>query len=566
MRGGIICRLLAVKLSFSLQEYACNEKWDLNRIMEDPIGIVDLFSGPGGLGEGFSCLRHTDGSPVFEIDLSVEKDPVAHQTLRLRSFLRKFSVELPKEYIDFLNTGGINEPDWESLYPEQWQAAVHETLNLTLGADGTSEIISERIAKIRHSRGDSVILIGGPPCQAYSLAGRGRKPSDLGYVPHVENRHRLYEEYIDVLRQLRPAAFVMENVKGMLSSSIEKKKVFDLVTQDIKGRKGEAEYLLFPLADAPSLNGEALPSSFIVRAERHGVPQARHRVIITGIRRDLLVSGKDLALPDLLEDPQQVTVRDVLESMPVVRSGISARGGNRDDFYEWKLTVAAASASIIREPSPLTGGNAAKFSAAINSVSTPIKIKAQNRAGGLGRTSLPLGCPDELANWLLEPRLIRLVQHETRGHMKEDLGRYLFAASWTLATGISPKASDFPDALAPKHKNWKSGKFNDRFRVQAWDKPSSTVVCHLSKDGHYFIHPDPKQCRSITVREAARLQTFPDNYFFKGNRTEQYIQVGNAVPPFLARKIAKAFAPTLHSILDKSKSKRKEECNARLVV
>jgi DNA (cytosine-5)-methyltransferase 1 len=525
--------------------------------MEDMIGIVDLFSGPGGLGEGFSRLRHADGRPVFQIDLSVEKDPVAHQTLRLRSFLRKFGDDLPEEYISFLNRGGVDEPNWEVLYPVQWQSAVDETLNLTLGADETSADISERIAAVRRLRGDRVILIGGPPCQAYSLAGRGRKPGVLGYVPHVENRHRLYEEYIDVLRQLRPAAFVMENVKGMLSSSIEKKKVFDLVTQDLMGGNGVDDYTLTPLTGEPSFDGQVLPRSFIVRAEHHGVPQARHRVIITGIRRDLLVSGKTLDLPKILMEPGQVTVRNVLERMPVVRSGISARGGNKDDCDDWKATIAAASKRILLEPSPLTGGSSDKFLSAIKSVSVPGEIKASNRIGGRGKTALPSQCPNDLAEWLLEPRLKRLVQHETRGHMREDLGRYLFAASWALATGISPKAADFPNVLAPKHKNWTSGKFNDRFRVQAWDRPSSTVVCHISKDGHYFIHPDPTQCRSLTVREAARLQTFPDNYFFKGNRTEQYVQVGNAVPPFLAWKIAKAIAPTLLLILEPTTGEKK---------
>jgi DNA (cytosine-5)-methyltransferase 1 len=138
--------------------------------------------------------------------------------------------------------------------------------------------------------------------------------------------------------------------------------------------------------------------------------------------------------------------------------------------------------------------------------------------------------------------------------MVGDLERYLFASCWAAATGRSPKAANFPDKLAPKHDNWKSGKFNDRFRVQPWDLPSSTVTCHLSKDGHYFIHPDPAQCRSITVREAARLQTFPDNYFFRGNRTQQYIQVGNAVPPFLASKIAAALYPVLSQIFDAATS------------
>jgi DNA (cytosine-5)-methyltransferase 1 len=126
--------------------------------------------------------------------------------------------------------------------------------------------------------------------------------------------------------------------------------------------------------------------------------------------------------------------------------------------------------------------------------------------------------------------------------MASDLHRYLFAASFAKATGRSPELPDFPGALLPAHKNvsekGKEKYFDDRFRVQLADRPSMTITCHIAKDGHYYIHYDPSQCRTLTVREAARIQTFPDNYFFCGTRTAQYRQVGNAVPPLLAQQIA----------------------------
>ena len=132
----------------------------------------------------------------------------------------------------------------------------------------------------------------------------------------------------------------------------------------------------------------------------------------------------------------------------------------------------------------------------------------------------------------------RIAQRSTRAHIASDLSRYWFAAVFRQSAGKSPKAPDFPKPLWPAHANFLSGKFTDRFRVQGWDEPATTVTSHISKDGHYFIHPDPYQIRSLTVREAARIQTFPDNYHFVGKRTQQYVQVGNAVPPLLALQLA----------------------------
>ena len=133
--------------------------------------------------------------------------------------------------------------------------------------------------------------------------------------------------------------------------------------------------------------------------------------------------------------------------------------------------------------------------------------------------------------------------------MEADLQRYFFAACWAMQHGKSPQLRDFPRELRPAHNNVtgnaKHSVFADRFRVQLPHSPATTITSHISKDGHYYIHPDPTQCRSLTVREAARIQTFPDNYFFCGPTTAQYQQVGNAVPPLLARSVADAIAKLL---------------------
>ncbi|MDK1488638.1 DNA cytosine methyltransferase [Sinorhizobium sp. 7-81] len=509
--------------------------------MPATFGVVDLFAGPGGLGEGFASLVDQGHFP-FRIGISVEKEKSAHRTLTLRAFLREYRARhgsLPDQFIDF-HAGLSPELDWSAVDAEAWRLASDEARGLELGTEAAAEAIDCAIAKLRGSY-DDTILIGGPPCQAYSLVGRARVKGKVGYVPEADERHYLFREYIRVLDRLRPAAFVMENVKGMLSSTVESRLVFEMLMEDLSslgtGHGHHYELRAIRLEDGRASLQEAIqPSDFIVRAEEFGVPQRRHRVIIVGIRSDLAGSaaGAEIAVPGIAR-----AVSDAIGTMPALRSGIS-RG--RDDASAWRREVVEAAALLA---DIYNGKDDGKLRHAFSSVAkrvndgSPSLRAASCLMEGYGTSD------DELLRWLERPELRALAQHETRGHMASDLGRYLFAAVFGAVHRYSPKAADFPLALSPDHRNWHSGVFNDRFRVQLTDEASTTVTSHISKDGHYFIHPDPLQCRSLTVREAARLQTFPDDYLFLGNRTQQYVQVGNAVPPYLARQIAKLLLSAL---------------------
>ncbi|TRU22925.1 MAG: DNA cytosine methyltransferase [Microcystis aeruginosa Ma_MB_S_20031200_S102D] len=518
--------------------------------MSRKFAIVDLFAGPGGLAEGFSSLRSRNGTLPFQIELSVEKEATAFQTLRLRSFLRHFPSGFPDEYYQFLN-GQIQEPNWSELFPEEWAIACNETRQLELGTPAAKDEIDTRLDEITAAYGGNVVLIGGPPCQAYSLVGRARNMGIAGYKASEDSRHFLYKEYIRIVEKLRPTVFVMENVKGILSSSVDGERVFDRVLHDLT-QIGDGAYQLVPLTprskDVPLLPGAYPPATdFIVKSEDHSVPQARHRVIVVGVRKDILSkqSASILAALQLPKSETTVTVEDVLQSIPRLRSGFS----DQDDTAEvWQREVTR----LMRDVSELDPDLDQEMRTAFSSRGKEIAGELSAGLGALSRTGgkysgVKKSCPDDLRQWLVDRNLMRFSNHETRGHMTSDLSRYFFVSLYGAVTGISPKASNFPEELYPDHQNWLSGKFADRFRVQLWDGPATTITSHISKDGHYFIHPDPLQCRSLTVREAARLQTFPDNYFFKGNRTQQFVQVGNAVPPFLAYKIAKAVNSLLQS-------------------
>jgi len=498
--------------------------------MTDKIGIVDLFSGPGGLGEGFAAAGRELGD-VVRIALSVENDLHAFETMRLRAFLRGHGEDFPTGYHKALNDGKPL-PDWSTMHLRRWKRACSETMRATLGGEGTFERIAPLLDGERSRRHGLTVLIGGPPCQAYSLVGRARNRGNVGYVPEDDGRHFLYREYVGILERLRPAAFVMENVKGMLSSKVGADGIFSRVLDDLEGT-GDG-YRLLALTTAARDRPRPLPKDFVVRAEEHGIPQARHRVFIIGFRNDIRIPEDRVLLTTGSGGSRSVL--SVIEDLPRLRSGLS-----RDDSHEaWRREVLAMAELVTgSEDVPEEVADATELLLE-NGLGHHRDRTAVVRAGNDWPSA-----DDDLAQWMHDPDLILVLHHETRGHIPGDVGRYLYAATFGLCFDRSPKLAEFPATLQPAHRNRRTGVFADRFRVQIGDRPSSTVTSHISKDGHYYIHPDPMQARSLTVREAARLQTFPDNYLFCGPRTEQYRQVGNAVPPFLAKQIGAAVLSVL---------------------
>lgn len=419
--------------------------------MNEKMNFIDLFAGAGGLSEGFIQAG-------FEPIAHVEIEKSACNTLKTRAAYHYLkSNKKYKTYISYLK-GEITRQELYKSVPNEVLASI---INAPIGDENNKEIQNQIDKYLGSKKVD--LIIGGPPCQAYSLVGRSRSKTKMEGDP----RNYLFIQYAKYLEKYKPKMFVFENVLGLKSAKgghylEEMEKIFNK-----KGYKIKLHTL---------------------EAKNFGVLQNRKRIIILGWQKN-----RKINIPKLedLAFKNNYLVQDLLEDLPVIKAGEGI-----DKFLNYKTETT-----------------------------------------------------DYLKSYALRNGIDILTQHVARPHREQDKEIYKIAVQKWEKKQERLNYNDLPEKLK-SHNNRTS--FFDRFKVVAADLPySQTVVAHIAKDGHYYIHPDIKQNRSLSVREAARLQSFPDDFYFEGekegaNRTAAFKQIGNAVPPLMAKEIAKALIKVIN--------------------
>lgn len=400
--------------------------------------FLDLFAGAGGLSEGFKRQGYIDVAHV-------EMDTTACYTLKTRSvyYYLKQNNELER-YYEYLREE-ISREELYSLVPAE---IINSVINHTISEDTMNELYNQ-IDKAKRIKGIRKIdvIIGGPPCQAYSLVGRARSNNNMEDDP----RNFLYLRYCELIEHYQPKMFVFENVQGLYTAGDGH------YYEDLKERLNEIDYEVM---------------DHLLSFDDYGVLQNRKRVILIGWKR-----GSKKYYPIFKKIQHDYILNDILNDLPFLRPGESNSNYNNNPISNY------------------------------------------------------------LINYNIRTESDELTLHTSRRLNEHDAEIYRRVIEAWNQDKIRLKYTDLPEELWT-HNN--RNCFLDRFKVIASDLNSAqTIVAHLAKDGHYFIHPDINQCRSITVREAARIQSFPDNYFFEGNRTSQFTQVGNAVPPIISEMIAR---------------------------
>jgi len=395
-----------------------------------PVPVVDIFAGPGGLSEGFASMRPTRHSQAcFRIALSVEKEPWAHKTLELRAFFRQFPAgEAPQEYYRHLR-GEIERERLFLAFPGQAAAASEQAWKAELGS---SDLSHEAVdARIRKALGGAAwwVLVGGPPCQLYSIIGRSRlRKKDPGKFER-DPRHFLYKEYLRILAEHRPPLFVMENVPGLLSATVNGSRIFDQILDDLKSpRKAltarasghalpgdECSYGVYSLVKTHG--GSLLPEDFeprdyIIKSELHGIPQTRHRLILLGVRAD--IQAKPNTLDQVQEPP---TMWEAICDLPPLRSALS----REDDSPEaWRQAVLSVKEAEWLRDSCVTDKLRRRIAEVISALKDDLSVGGEFVPGN--------GRPEFRGLWYHDAKLRGCCNHAGRKHMRSDLACYLLAA------------------------------------------------------------------------------------------------------------------------------------------
>lgn len=396
----------------------------------EELTFIDLFAGASGMSEGF--LR-----AGFKPIAHIEMDSDACFTIRTRAAYHYLkSQNNPEPYYSYIRKEISRDEFYQNIPTE----ILDSVLNIEINDDSIKNIF-----KVIEEKGDTVdVIIGGPPCQAYSLLGR--------YQEDIENdpRNKLYIQYGRFLKRFNPKVFVFENVPGIISAHNGQH------FKNLKAYFRRIGYeVYFDKLDASD----------------YGVLQARKRIIIVGWRNDM-----DFGFPEIEKITNIYRVNDAFSDLPRLTPGEGY------DFCNYEQETS-----------------------------------------------------EYLNHFELRNGVNFVTQHISRPHNSRDLEIYGLAIKKWNEENIRIKYPDLPTKLKT-HKN--ETAFIDRFKVVNGEGVSHTVVAHIAKDGHYYIHPDESQCRSISVREAARLQSFPDDFFFEGSRSAAFKQIGNAVPPLMAFAIA----------------------------
>jgi len=404
-------------------------------IMSSPKTFIDLFAGASGLSEGF--VRN-GFIPVGHIELDSEACYTIKTRMAFHYLEKNNSIE---EYYKY-QKGEISREQLYSLVPDN---ILNTVINAKISRYNIHRLFKQINLCARQQDIKKIdMIVGGPPCQSYSLIGRHKK--DI----HKDPRNTLYLLYGKFLKYYKPKVFVFENVLGLLSAG--NKRFFQNVCRYYR----KIGYEIFHK---------------VLNASDYGVLQERRRLIIVGWQKKI-----GFGFPDIKKISNTWTTASIFSDLPKLKAGegnmVAIYAGPSNDYLDY------------------------------HEIRNGVNI---------------------------------ITHHITRPHNLNDLSIYRIAIK-TFQRGKRIKYNTLPVRLITR-KNLTS--FLDRYKVVNDKGLSHTVIAHIAKDGHYYIHPDIEQCRSVSVREAARIQSFPDDYYFEGSRSSIFRQIGNAVPPLLSYAIAK---------------------------